>query len=134
MGEVNCVCPKIVPDKKGVYQGAFIDDVISEEKVGKFEPPIESQLKPVEPQATLAEQPEPVERSNEEVRKKSPLEAGTEGVFIENVIIYMQNGHIVRGRIKQETDKKIILEIKTGRTPSAITFHKSKIKKIKRFD
>ncbi|MCK4993465.1 MAG: tetratricopeptide repeat protein [Candidatus Omnitrophica bacterium] len=66
---------------------------------------------------------------------KKRMQGGAEAeLFKENSIIYLHNGHIVRGRIKQELDKKIILQIKTGESLSTITFQKSKIKKIKRID
>ncbi len=72
------------------------------------------------------------ERSAEKVPEKQPMETEIDDPFSENVVIYMHNGHVVWGRVKQETDKKIILEIKTGRSVSTITFHKSKIKMIER--
>ena len=52
--------------------------------------------------------------------------------FKDESIVYLKNGHVVFGRIKKETDKKIVLEMKTGRTISTITFQKSKIEKIKK--
>ena len=78
------------------------------------------------------EQPQQMEQSGEKVPEKRPIKAEADNSFSENAVIYMHNGHIVRGRVKQETDKKMVLEIKTGHSISTITFHKSKIKMIKR--
>ncbi|MFH1093655.1 MAG: tetratricopeptide repeat protein [Candidatus Omnitrophota bacterium] len=74
------------------------------------------------------------EKSGEKVPKKRPPDTAADNFFRENTVIYMHNGHIMRGRLKQETDKKVVLEIKTGRTISTITFDKSKIKEMKRIE
>ncbi len=73
-------------------------------------------------------------RSGEKVSEKTREDAGSDDQFRENALVYMHNGHVIRGKIKQETDKKVVLEIKTGRAVSTITFHKSKIKAIKRIN
>ncbi len=49
-------------------------------------------------------------------------------------IIYLHNGHILRGRILKKTDKTITLQMQTGRTLGTITFQNSKIKKIQKID
>ena len=78
------------------------------------------------------EHPQPAEKSGRKVSEKISSEEELGNLFCENAVIYLHNGHIVRGRIKRETDKKIVLEIKTGRAISTITFPASKIKEIKR--
>ncbi|MCG2710959.1 MAG: tetratricopeptide repeat protein [Candidatus Omnitrophica bacterium] len=79
-------------------------------------------------------QPQQEDKSGKELPEKRLPEAEADNFFIENAVIYMYNGHVVRGRVKQETDKNVVLEIKTGRTLGVITFSKSKIKQIKRIE
>lgn len=54
--------------------------------------------------------------------------------FVENVIVCLRNGQIVRGRLKEQTDKAVVLEMIMGDSIGTISFHKKKIKTLERLD
>ncbi len=52
--------------------------------------------------------------------------------WVADVMIFLKNGSIVRGRIKEETDARIVLEIMMGNSVGTITFRRAKIERIKK--
>ncbi|MBU4304153.1 MAG: tetratricopeptide repeat protein [Candidatus Omnitrophica bacterium] len=52
--------------------------------------------------------------------------------FSADTVVYLKNGHVMKGRLKEETDTKIVLQLQAGDSVGTITFSKAKVKKIEK--
>ncbi len=52
--------------------------------------------------------------------------------FLEDTIVSLKNGQVMRGKLKKETDTNITLEVLAGNSTGVISFNKGKVEKIKK--
>lgn len=68
------------------------------------------------------------DKIKQSVQASAPTPAGSSG----EAIVHLINGRETRGRIKEETDKKVVLDIKMGNTWGTISISRKKIKFIEK--
>lgn len=79
----------------------------------------------------LSSQPDFIDRDILRLKKRAGLSSNT---FIPFDKVYLKNGNVLEGIIKEETEKRIVLSLRVGKSWGTIDLYRDRIKRIVRTD